>query len=73
MMENVAKSGRERLFLQDPRGDEPDAEKPNHLDKHVGGGVDRRKPVPIPIGNIRRDGCEDAGHGDKCNTRTEGR
>ena len=55
---HIADSGRERLFLQDPRGDQPDAEKTNHLDKHVGGGVDRGKPIPIPVGNIRRDGCE---------------
>ena len=55
---HIAESGHERVFLQDPRGDQPNAEKPNHLDKYVGGGVDRGKPGPIPIGNIRRDGCE---------------
>ena len=42
---HVAESSRERLFLQDQRGDQPDAEKANHLDQHVGGGVD-------PSGNL---------------------
>src|SRR6266581_181002 len=50
---------------QDERTNNAHKKKTDDLDEHVGGGVNRGESVPIPVGNVRRDGRQDSGNSDE--------
>ena len=47
---------------QDERGSNSHKKEADDLYEHVTGGVKARKAVPVPVGNVRRDGRQDSGN-----------
>lgn len=53
-------------------GDNANANESDNLDRHVRGDVNGRESIPIPIGNVGRDGSQNAGDKDEAKTAREG-
>ncbi len=49
------------------------AQKADDLDEHVAGGVNTRKAIPVPIGNVGRDGGEYSGNQNEADSAEETR
>ena len=50
------------MLSQHQRRDNSHNGKANDLDRHVAADINRREAVPVPIGNVGRDGGQDSGN-----------
>ena len=63
--------GLRSALSQDQTSDDADAEEADNLDEHVSNRVSLREAIPIPVGNVGRDGCENAGDEDEADAADE--
>ena len=56
---------------EDESGNDPDADETDYLDEHVSGNVNSRKAIPVPIGNVGRDGGKNSGLQNEADTSSE--
>ena len=63
--------GLRSALSQDQTSDDADAEEADNVDDHVSNCVSFREAIPIPVGNVGRDGRENAGDEDEADTADE--